>query len=32
LLGGAMLAGFVLTRFLKSGQSGGANARDAERT
>ena len=37
LFGGAMLAGFVLTRFLKSGQSdgaswGGGGARNSERT
>ena len=32
LFGGAMLAGFVLTRFLKSGQSNGDGARISERT
>ena len=36
LFGGAMLAGFVMTRFLKSGQDGGAHGsirdRDSERT
>jgi hypothetical protein len=32
LFGGAVLAGFVLTRFLKSGQSGGESWRNSERT
>lgn len=31
LFGGAVLAGFVLTRFLRSGQDSGANTRDPER-
>jgi hypothetical protein len=32
LFGGAVLAGFVMTRFLKSGQDGDARSRESQRT